>query len=161
DFRAVVRANLDTLYSIANLDLGPEPIVLSVPATERYFMMPILSLWTDVFAAPGTRTTGRNTARNFLLVGPRWQGKAPSGLEIIHSPTRLATIAGRTETHSVADYESVREIQQEYKVTPLSSWGEDNYAPPRGKVDPSIDMKTPPPLLVEKMNAATFFGLFA
>jgi hypothetical protein len=36
DFKAVVRTNLDTLYSIANLDLGPEPLVLSMPATDRY-----------------------------------------------------------------------------------------------------------------------------
>jgi hypothetical protein len=35
DFKAVVRPNVDTLYSVANLDLGREPIVLSVPATDR------------------------------------------------------------------------------------------------------------------------------
>src|SRR6266481_4502035 len=46
DFKAVVRPNVDTPYSSANLDLGPEPVVLSVPATDRYFMMPLLSLWT-------------------------------------------------------------------------------------------------------------------
>jgi hypothetical protein len=32
DFKIVVRPNADTLYS-AWLDLGPEPIVLSVPAS--------------------------------------------------------------------------------------------------------------------------------
>src|SRR5258705_13962888 len=78
DFKPVVRPNVDTLYSSANLDLGFEPLVLSVPATERYFMVPLLSLWTDVFAVPGTRTTGRNTARDFLLVGLSWRGGPPS-----------------------------------------------------------------------------------
>lgn len=36
DWKVVVRPNVDTLYSPATLDLGPEPIVLSVPATDRY-----------------------------------------------------------------------------------------------------------------------------
>src|ERR1700722_9595473 len=46
DYKTVVRPNVDTLYSSANLDLGPEPVVLSVPRTDRNFMLPLLSLWT-------------------------------------------------------------------------------------------------------------------
>jgi hypothetical protein len=161
DFKAVVRPNVDTLYSSANLDLGPEPVVLSVPAIDRYFMLPLLSLWTDVFAVPGTRTTGRNTARDFLLVGPSWRGEAPSGMEVIRSPTRLVGIGGRTQTNGVADYDTVHRIQASYKLTPLSAWGKNNYTPPKGKVDPSIDMKTPPPVQVEKMDAAAYFARFA
>src|SRR5262245_58180532 len=145
NFKAVVRPNADTLYSVANLDLGPEPIVLSVPATDHYFMLPMLSLWTDVFAVPGTRTTGRNTARNFLVVGPRWQGNVPTGLDVIRSPTRFAAIGGRTQTNGVADYDNVHKIQAAYKLTPLSAWDKGDYAPPEGVVDPAIDMKTPPP----------------
>ena len=122
DFKAVVRPNVDTLYSSANLDLGPEPVVLSVPATDRYFMLPLLSFWTDVFAVPGSRTTGRNTAREFLLVGPSWSGETPAGLEIIRSPTRFVGIGGRTQTNGVADYENVHRIQAGYKLTPLSAW---------------------------------------
>ena len=161
NFKAVVRPNVDTLYSSANLDLGPEPLVLSVPATDRYFMLPLLSLWTDVFAVPGTRTTGRNNAREFLLVGPGWRGEAPSGLEIIRSPTRLVGIGGRTQTNGVADYDNVHKIQASYKLTPLSAWGKGSYTPPKGKVDPAVDMKTPPPVQVEKMDAATYFARFA
>jgi hypothetical protein len=161
DFKAVVRPNADTLYSVASLDLGREPIVLSVPATDRYFMLPMLSLWTDVFAAPGTRTTGRNTARDFLIAGPRWQGTAPHGLEIIRSPTRFVGIAGRTQTNGVADYANVHKIQAGYKLTPLSAWGKGEYVPPKGKVDPAIDMKTPSPVQVEQMDARAFFGRFA
>src|SRR5262245_39923213 len=161
DFKAVVRPNADTLYSVANLDLGAEPIVLSVPATDRYFLLPMLSLWTDVFAAPGTRTTGRNTAKDFLVVGPKWQGVAPSGLEIIRSPTRYVAIGGRTQTNGPDDYANVHRIQAGYKLTPLSAWGKGDYVPPKGVVDPKIDMKTPPPIQVERMDAAAFFGRFA
>jgi hypothetical protein len=161
DFKAVVRPNVDTLYSSANLDLGPEPLVLSVPATERYFMLPLLSSWTDVFAVPGTRTTGRNTTREFLLVGPGWRGEAPSGVEIIRSPTRLVGIGGRRQTNGISDYDTVHRIQAGYKLTPLSAWGKGNYTPPKVNVDPAIDMKTPPPAQVEKMDAATYFARFA
>ena len=161
DFKAVVRPNVDTLYSSANLDLGPEPQVLSVPATNRYFMLPLLSLWTDVFAVPGTRTTGRNTAREFLLVSPGWQGQAPEGMEIIRSPTRFVGIGGRTQTNGAADYDTVHKIQGGMKLTPLSAWGKGDYVAPKAKVDPAIDMKTPPPTQIEKMDAATYFARFA
>lgn len=161
DFKAVVRPNMDTLYSPAVLDLGAEPIVLSVPATDRYFMLPLMSLWTDVFAVPGTRTTGPNTARDFLLVSPQWQGTAPAGLEIIRSPTRYLDIVGRTKTDGPADYDAVHKVQAGYKLTPLSAWGKGDYVAPKGNVDPSIDMKTPPPMQVDKMSATTYFGTFA
>jgi hypothetical protein len=161
DWKVVVRPNVDTLYSPATLDLGAEPIVLSVPATDRYFVLPMMSLWTDMFAVPGTRTTGRNTARDFLLVGPNWRGEAPPGLEIIRSPTRIMNIGGRTQTNGVADYETVHKIQAGYKLTPLSAWGQGSYVPPKGKVDALLDMKTPPPVQIEKMDAATFFARFA
>ena len=165
DWKVVVRPNVDTLYSAATLDLGPEPIVLSVPATDRYFVLPLMSLWTDMFAVPGTRTTGRNTARDFLLVGPNWRGEAPAGLEIIRSPTRIMNIGGRTQTNGVADDENVHKIQAGYKLTPLSAWaggeGKDTYVPPKSKVDQALDMKTRAPAQIDKMNAAEFFARFA
>src|SRR5262249_43089590 len=105
--------------------------------------------------------TGPNTARNFLVVGPNWQGTAPTGLEIIRSPTRYFDIVGRTLTNGPADYDATHKVQAGYKLTPLSAWGKGDYVPPKGKVDPSIDMKTTPPVKVDNMDAATYFALFA
>jgi hypothetical protein len=161
DDKIVIRENVDTLYSAAVLDLKAEPIVLSVPATDHYFLLPMLSLWSDVFAVPGSRTTGRNTARDFLVVGPEWRGDVPAGLETIRSPTRYVWIIGRTQTNGAADYANVHKVQSGYQAKPLSAWGKSDYVPPKGTVDASIDMKAAPPAVLDKMDAATFYARFA
>src|SRR5882672_7855135 len=54
----VARPNLDTLYSLAWLDLSSEPMILHVPDTQgRYYIMQLVDAWNNTFAAPGTRTT--------------------------------------------------------------------------------------------------------
>lgn len=160
DRKTVVRPNVDTLYSTAWLDLGPEPVVLSVPATDHYFMLPLYSLWSDVFAAPGTRTTGRNRAVELLVAGPSWRGEVPQGLELVRAPTRYVGIIGRTQINGPADDESVHKVQDEFKITPLSARGRPAGPPAAGRVDPAIDMKTPPPAQVDRMDDNAFFERF-
>ena len=76
-FKDVTAPNADTLYSVAWLDLSKEPYVLSLPDEKgRYYLMPMLSGWTDVFQVPGTRTTGTK-AQKYAITGPGWQGMRP------------------------------------------------------------------------------------
>ena len=87
DFKGVVRSNFDTLYSIAWLDLTEGPLVISTPDTAgRFYLLPMLDMWTDVFASPGSRTTGTQAA-NFLVTPPGWSGTVP--LNSVRSPRRL------------------------------------------------------------------------
>ncbi len=159
-FKDVVRANVDTLYSSAWLDLSKEPIVLSVPDMRgRYYLMPMLDAWTNVFASPGKRTTGAKPG-NFAITGPGWTGTLPAGVQELKSPTNMVWIIGRTQTNGPKDYEAVHAFQKQYRLTPLSAFGKP-YMPPQGVVDPNIDMKTPPVEQLQKMSATTFFNRLA
>jgi hypothetical protein len=160
-FKDVTAPNADTLYSSAWLDLSQEPYILHVPDEHgRYYLMPMLEGWTNVFADPGTRTTGTGTA-DFAIVGPGWKGELPPGVEELRSSTNLVWIIGRTYcTGTPEDYAAVHAIQDQYKLVPLSAWGK-AYTPPPGKVDPTIDMKTAVREQVERMDTASFFKLFA
>ena len=160
DMRAVVRPNFDTLYSSGWVDLTREPMVISVPDTGgRYYLLPMLDMWTDVFASPGWRTTGTKPG-NFLLTPPKWNGTVPAGFTRINAPTPYVWIIGRTKTDGPADYDAVRAIQKGYKITPLSAWGKPPVAV-KASIDPSVDVKTPPKTQVDTMQGTKFFAYAA
>ena len=88
-FKGVVKPNCDTYYSSAWLDLSQGPLVLSVPDTKgRYYLLPMMDAYTNVFASPGKRTTGTK-AQKFLITGPGYHGLIPDGMAQIKSPTHM------------------------------------------------------------------------
>jgi hypothetical protein len=158
-FRDVTAPNADTLYTVAWVDLAKEPWVLSIPdMKDRYFLFPLLDAWTDVFQVPGKRTTGTD-AQTYAITGPGWKGELPSGVKEYKSPTNLVWILGRIYcTGTREDYAAVHALQDQCKLVPLSSYGKD-YAPPPGRVDPSVDMKTAVRDQVNRMDARDYFTL--
>ncbi|MGF6286428.1 DUF1254 domain-containing protein [Pseudomonas silensiensis] len=160
DFKGVVRSNFDTLYSIAWLDLTKEPLVIAAPDTAgRFYLLPMLDMWTDVFASPGWRTTGTE-AGQFLVTPPDWTGTVPAGLNHLPAPTPFVWVIGRTKTDGAADYAAVHKIQAGYTVTPLSRLGK-SPEPVSVNIDPAVDMKTPPKIQVDSMSAADYFAYAA
>jgi hypothetical protein len=160
-FRDVTAPNADTLYSTAWLDLSKEPYVLSLPDMgDRYFLMPMLDGWTNVFEVPGTRTTG-NKAQTYAITGPGWKGELPAGVKELKSPTNLVWILGRTYcTGTPEDYKACHAVMDKYDLRPLSAVGKP-YTPPTGKVDPGIDMKTAVREQVDRLDATAYFALLA
>jgi hypothetical protein len=150
DFRLVVRPNFDTLYSTAWLDLTGGPVDVSIKDTgDRYFLMPMLDMWTDVFASPGKRTTGTGT-QNYTLVGPGERIEDPGDSTVIQAPTPYVWIIGRTQTNGPDDYKFVNEIQDGYTITPRT--------PAAGKAAPSVQGETDEPLsFVNGLSAVEFF----
>jgi hypothetical protein len=63
DDHAVTAPNADTLYTTAFIDVSKEPWVFSIPDMgDRYYLMPMLDGWTDVFQDPGKTHYGRQSA---------------------------------------------------------------------------------------------------
>jgi hypothetical protein len=160
-FKDVTAPNADTLYSTAWLDLSKEPYVLSLPNEgDRYFLIPMLDGWTNVFQVPGKRTTGTK-AQTYAITGPNWKGALPEGVKELKSPTNIVWILGRTYcTGTPEDYRACHAIMDRYELAPLSSYGKP-YTAPKGKVDPNIDMKTPVREQVNRMDAGAYFKLLA
>jgi hypothetical protein len=159
-FRDVTAPNADTLYTVAWLDLAREPWVLGIPDMKgRYYLVPMLDGWTDVFKVPGKRTTGTGPQR-YVIAGPHWKGKVPAGVTEFKSPTNIVWILGRIYcTGSPEDYAAVHAEQDQFTLVPLSSYGK-HYTAPAANVDPGIDMKTAVRDQVNDLDAAQFFKLF-
>ncbi|MEC5184551.1 hypothetical protein RCH12_002020 [Cryobacterium sp. MP_3.1] len=150
EFRDVVRPNFDTLYSIAWLELGAGPVVIHLPDTaDRYYLLPLIDMWTEVFANPGKRTTG-TAALDILVVPPGWSGEPPDGHALIQAPTPHVWVVGRFQTNGVDDYPVVRALQDQLSLTLPPEYVE-------FPLDPTVDSTTPPLRTVAQLSGVEFF----
>ena len=161
-FRAVARTGLDTLFATAWADLGEEPLVLSVPDTDgRYYVIALFDMWSNVFASIGSRTTGTE-AGHFLIAGPDWQGTEPADVrQTFRSPTRFVWVNAQMRADGPKDYEIVNPLQKQYKLTPLSRWGQPYTPPAEVPVTATANARTQPLEHIRNMDAGEYFGRLA
>jgi len=152
--------NPDVLYSRAWLDLAKEPVVLSLPESrDRYYVMPMIDAWTNVFSSPGTRTTGTDK-RDFAVVGPFFKGSLPDELTPIAAPTDMVWVVGRIEAVGKGGAAAAAKLQDRFVATPLSQWKK-RGAKPAPAPAARVDATTPPADQVNAMDAGKYFARVA
>lgn len=120
----IVTPNSDTPYSMLQMDLRAEPLVLTVPEVEkgRYYSVQLIDMYTFNYGYIGSRTTG-NGGGAFLVAGPSWKGETPAGVKkAFRCETDFSLAIFRTQLFNAADMDNVRKIQAGYNVQTLSEF---------------------------------------
>ncbi|MFN5498263.1 MAG: DUF1254 domain-containing protein [Burkholderiales bacterium] len=163
-FKEVVRPNVDTLYTTAFISMKEGPWAFEMPANnKRYELMPFMDAWTNVFASPGTRTSG-NQGGTYLLAGPEWNGQVPKGMTLLKSPTDMVWLIGRTQTNGTADFATVHELQNRLRLSKWPQPPDSQSASTDSKRDaqPSWQVSTEPSLTpvaqMKALNTTEFFN---
>jgi hypothetical protein len=141
---AIVTPNSDTPYSMLGADLRAEPLVLTVPEVEkgRYYSVMLVDMYTFNYGYMGSRTTG-NGAGRYMIAGPNWKGKTPSGIkQVFRCETDFSLVAYRTQLFNPADIDNVKKIQAGYKAQTLSAFLKQPAPPAAPAIQwPKIDKK--------------------
>ena len=135
---AIVTPNSDTPYSMIQMDLRAEPIVLCVPAVEkrRYYSIQLTDMYAFNYGYVGSRATG-NDAGCYMVSGPDWKGATPAGIaKVFPSETQFSLAIYRTQLFDPADIENVKKTQAGYRVYPLSTFLK--QAPPPAATAPKF-----------------------
>jgi len=161
DDHGAAAPNADTLYTMAWLDVSAEPWVFRIPDMgHRFYIMPMLSGFNEVFHVAGSRATG-GKAQQYVITGPGWSGALPEGVTHVESPTALVWILGRVYCEGTPeDYKAVHELQDRFSSVPLSAYGTP-YTPPPGVVDDTFDMETAVRKQVDDLPLEEFFARLA
>ena len=130
DVRTVIAPNVDTTYTVGQIDLSDGPRVIDVPDTRgRYYVLQFMDAYSNTFAYVGRRTTGTKPG-SYVLVPPGYSGPLPAGVKRLRSPTNLIWLIGRTLVKDAADLAPVTELMREYRLTPLADWSAGQRANP-------------------------------
>lgn len=137
------RPNVDTFYSLAELDLSNGPVVLSIPDMgDRYFSFQLTDPYTNVSGYIGSRTTGSGPGTYAIT----WSG-GPAvdipGAQTVLVPYSSMLALGRTLAGDEADQETARELMRQYTLTPTG-----------GTVSPVIPIPEPGIGYLDAISAA-------
>jgi DNA sulfur modification protein DndE len=117
-----VTPNVNTVYGFGFMDLGAEPIILTVPNSHgRFYLVEILDAYNNAFAYAGGVATGYDGGQ-FALIGPGWKGTLPAGMRRIYSPTRWLWLQPRVHIKNPQDLPGAKEVLNGITTQPLSRY---------------------------------------
>jgi len=120
------RPNVDTFYSLAELDLTGGPVLLSIPDMgSRYYSFQLTDPYINVTGYVGSRTTGPGPGTYAIT----WDG-GPAvdvpGATVVEVPYASMLMLGRTLAGDEADQERAIELIRQYTLTPTGATGPNN-----------------------------------
>lgn len=130
--RWVTTPNIDTLYSVAWLDLSNAPVRVKLPPADgRYLSIALLDMYTNNFALLTYRDFGV-AGGEAILVGPNWTGPLPKNETVIQAPFDDVMLFARVLVYDDVDLPKARAIQHALAVVPMGE-AQSKDAPARSK----------------------------
>lgn len=143
--QSVVSPNLDTLYSIAWMNLNKQPLIIHVPKVKkRYFVIPLLDPYSEDFKNLGT--VKKTKPGDYAVVGPGQKHvKLPKGVKRIRSNYDRVFIIARFYANGddPGDIKQVHKLQDKLTITPLNKYGKQGWKPKAPK-HPDTTVNDPP-----------------
>jgi hypothetical protein len=118
----VVAPNNDTLYSLAQIDLGDGPVVLKLPKMDgRYYTFEFLEPYTNVVGYIGRRLDG-SAGGTWALEwsGAKSKKPLPKGVKRFKSSARSLWMIGRTLVQGGADTAKARALRRARRPRPVA-----------------------------------------
>jgi hypothetical protein len=139
--------NVDTFYSLAELDLSQGPVVLSIPDMgSRYFSFQLTDPYTNVSTYIGSRTTGSGPGRYAIT----WAGgpvvDIPDAQTVVVPYSSMLAL-GRTLAGDGADQQQAIELMNQYTLNPTG-----------GAVSPVVAIPKPGVGYLDAISAAMEFN---
>jgi len=145
-------------YFAGYLDLSKEPVVLCLPdVSEQKVMLEVMGAYADVIRVQGLPPPRGSGC--WAVTGPGWEGRLPTGMAEVRSPTNGAWIFGRTLMEGPQDKETHETFMGRCSLTPLSRFTRGSRTTPSATGEGLLP--TSPVRQVLLMDMQAFFGRLA
>lgn len=149
--KSVVTMNVDTLYTQIMINLEKEPMVLTIPESDRFLEIQVMDAWSNTVAVLDKEGA-------YAFVKKDDDVELPEGVARVELPTQMSWVLGRIILNDDKDVENVIKLQDAMDLRPLSlylSGGEYDSSTD----DSCIDHEIVPLRAVAGLTADEFFNL--